>query len=186
MRKYQTQIYNLCLRMTANTEDAADLTQEVFVKLWRYLDSFHFESAFSTWLYRMASNTCLDFLRAAKRRPQTSLTAEDADGEEQMLDVPDPAPTPEDMVIATIEREQAQAAMERLAPEQRQILTLRVVNGLSYTEIGEILHLAEGTVKSRLARARESLRKKVLQTGNKTESETSIQQKQKGGRGNVL
>lgn len=170
---YQTPIYNLCLRMTGNPEDAADMTQESFLKAWCSLEGFHFESAFSTWLYRLASNTCLDFLRSVKRRKQFSLTMEDADGETQLLDLPDPAPTPEASLLSAEESALLAAAMRQLDPEQQRILTLRVVNDLSYTEIAAVLDIKEGTVKSRLARARENLRKKLLQLGNKTESKSS-------------
>lgn len=183
--KYQSSIFNLCLRITGNAEDAADMTQESFLKAWRNLESFHFESAFSTWLYRLASNTCLDFLRSVKRRKQVSLTVEDDDGETQLLDVPDPAPTPEAALLSQEEHELLAAAMQRLDPEQRRILTLRVVNGLSYTEIAAVLEVKEGTVKSRLARARENLRKKLLQSGNKADAKASNRQERKGGRGNV-
>lgn len=184
--QYQMSIYNLCLRITGNPEDAADLTQESFLKAWRNLDGFHFEAAFSTWLYRLASNTCLDFLRSAKRRRALSLTLEDEDGRSQLLDLPDPAPTPESALLAMEENARLSAAMRQLDPEQRRILTLRVINGLSYTEIAAVLSIKEGTVKSRLARARDSLRKKLLQTGNKTESNPSKQQRRKGGRSREL
>ena len=184
--QYQNPIYNLCLRITGNPEDAADMTQESFLKAWRNLESFHFEAAFSTWLDRLASNTCLDFLRSAKRRRELSLTVEDESGESQLLDLPDPAPTPEASLLTNEENARLGAAMEQLDPEQRRILTLRVVNDLSYTEIAAVLNIKEGTVKSRLARARESLRKKLLQTGNKTEANPSNQQKRKGGRGGEL
>ncbi len=183
---YQTPIYNLCLRMTGNPEDAADMTQESFLKAWRSLEGFHFESAFSTWLYRLASNTCLDFLRSVKRRKQFSLTMEDADGETQLLDLPDPAPTPEASLLSAEESALLAAAMRQLDPEQQRILTLRVVNDLSYTEIAAVLDIKEGTVKSRLARARENLRKKLLQSGNKTESKSSNTHIRKGGRGHEL
>ena len=184
--QYQNPSYNLCLRITGNPEDAADMTQESFLKAWRNLESFHFEAAFSTWLYRLASNTCLDFLRSAKRRRELSLTVEDESGESQLLDLPDPAPTPEASLLTNEENARLGAAMEQLDPEQRRILTLRVVNDLSYTEIAAVLNIKEGTVKSRLARARESLRKKLLQTGNKPESNPSNQQKRKGGRSREL
>lgn len=183
---YQTPIYNLCLRMTGNPEDAADMTQESFLKAWRSLEGFHFESAFSTWLYRLASNTCLDFLRSVKRRKQFSLTMEDADGETQLLDLPDPAPTPEASLLSAEESALLAAAMRQLDPEQQRILTLRVVNDLSYAEIAAVLDIKEGTVKSRLARARENLRKKLLQSGNKTESKSSNTHIRKGGRGHEV
>lgn len=181
VRTYQTPIYNLCLRMTGNPEDAADLSQEAFIKAWRNLGTFQFESAFSTWLYRLASNTCLDFLRSLKRRPQVSLTVEDADGEAQTLDLPDPAPTPEEAAVSKEERELLARAMQALDDQQRQILTLRVVNELSYAEIAGILDIKEGTVKSRLARTRDALRKILLQCGN--EPAFSASKKLKGGCG---
>ncbi len=175
--QYQGQVYNLCLRMTGNPDDAADLTQEAFLKVWKHLESFHFDSTFSTWLYRLASNCCLDFLRSQKRRPTVSLTVENDDEEEQVLDVADTAPTPEEHAIASEEKEQLRLAMSQLDDEQRQILTLRVVNDLSYTEIADILSVKEGTVKSRLSRARESLRKKLLEIGNKSARAASNHQK---------
>lgn len=164
--RYQGQIYNLCLRMTGNPDDAADLTQEAFLKAWKNLESFQFDSAFSTWLYRLASNCCLDFLRSQKRRRTVSLTVENEE-DEQVMDIPDTQPTPEEQAVKQEEKEQLHLAMQMLDEEQRQILTLRVVNDLSYTEIADILQLKEGTVKSRLSRARESLRKKLLEIGNK-------------------
>lgn len=177
--KYQTAVYNLCLRMTGDPEDAADMTQESFLKAWRNLESFQGNSAFSTWLYRLASNTCLDHLRSVKRKPQLSLVMEDENGETQALDVPDSAPSPEEQVIALDEQSRLNDALQALEEDQRQILILRAVNGLSYTEIAEALHLKEGTVKSRLARAREQLRKKLQQNGNNSPAPTS--KKQKGG-----
>ena len=170
--KYQTAVYNLCLRMTGDPEDAADMTQESFLKAWRNLESFQGNSAFSTWLYRLASNTCLDHLRSVKRKPQLSLVMEDEDGETQAMDVPDSAPSPEEQVIALDEQSRLNDALQALDEDQRQILILRAVNGLSYTEIAEALHLKEGTVKSRLARAREQLRKKLQQNGNNSPAPT--------------
>ena len=181
VRTYQTPIYNLCLRMTGNPDDAADLSQEAFIKAWRNLGSFQFESAFSTWLYRLASNTCLDFLRSVKRRPQVSLTVEDSDGETQTLDLPDSAPTPEEAAITKEEQETLARAMQSLDEQQRQILTLRVVNDLSYAQIADILQVKEGTVKSRLARTRDALRKILLQSGN--DLAFSASNNQKGGCG---
>ncbi len=182
--KYQTQVYNLCLRMTGNPEDAADMTQETFLKAWRNLEGFHGEAAFSTWLYRLASNACLDYLRSVKRRPVLPLTVSDDDGEEQTVDIADSTSSPEEALISKEERELLQEAMSSLDPEQRQILTLRVVNDLSYTEIAQVLSLKEGTVKSRLARARNNLRKKLEKIGNKSDPPTS--NKQKGGHENAV
>lgn len=166
LRQYQSQIYNLCLRLTGNREDAADMTQEAFLRAWNGLARFQFEAAFSTWLYRLASNVCLDHLRALKRRPKVSLTVEDEEGKTQELSITDDAPTPEEAVIRVEENARLQQAMQALEPEQRQILTLRAINGLSYTDIAAILEVKEGTVKSRLARAQDALRKKYNYFGN--------------------
>lgn len=180
VKKYQNQVFNLCFRMTGNREDAADMTQETFLKVWKHLDSYRFDSSFSTWLYRLASNCCLDLLRSQKRKPTISLTVENENEEEQILDVQDDSLTPEEELIAQDERERLNQAMMSLEEEQRQILTLRVVNDLSYGEIAEILTIKEGTVKSRLSRARENLRKKLLEIGNKPVNPSSNQQR--GGR----
>ncbi len=173
MLQYQTPIYNLCYRTVGNQEDAADMTQEAFLKAWKYLSSFQFESSFSTWLYRLATNCCLDLLRSKKRKPTISLVTEGEDGEKQSYDPVDPTPQPDEALIRKEEQEQLEEALASLEDTQRQIITLRVVNDLSYTEIAEILDLKEGTVKSRLSRARENLRKKLLQLRNKSASPAS-------------
>lgn len=165
MLKYQKPIYNLTLRMTGNPDDAFDLTQEAFIRAWKAIDSVRADGAFSSWLYRLASNVCIDHLRAMKRKKTVSLVFEE-DGEEQTMDVPDPSPSPEELVLLKADRECVERAMNELAVEQRQVLTLRLINGLSYEQISEILDVPEGTVKSRISRAREALRKKIQQSGN--------------------
>ena len=174
VEKYQTKVYNLALRMSGNEDDAFDLAQDSFVRAWRNLGSFQFESSFSTWLFRLTSNICLDFLRAKKRRAAVSLTVTDEEDEESQLAVPDPGKTPEEAVIAAEDRALLTRALNELPADQRQILTLRAIDDLSYAEIAEILHLQEGTVKSRLSRARTALRNKLLQIGNKSVSTSSV------------
>ncbi len=175
---YQTRVYNLALRMCGNPDDAFDLSQEAFFRAWRGLSGFQYESAFSTWLFRLASNVCLDWLRAKRRRPTVSLNTVDDEGEEVRLELPDPGKGPEELLLAAEDREALARAMDSLPVEYRQILTLRAIDDLSYTEIAAVLQIREGTVKSRLSRARLALRNKLLQNGNsfgnKTESETSI------------
>jgi RNA polymerase sigma-70 factor (ECF subfamily) len=171
---YEKQVYNLALRMVGNREDAADLTQEAFLRVWRGLDNYKADAAFSTWLYRLTSNVCIDFLRREKRRKTVSLTFLDEDHDEAVeLSIPDPAAGPEQLAIETESRETMAAAMDELDVEFRQILTMRVINGLSYDEIGDALDLRPGTVKSRLSRAREKLRKQLLKTGNKSDKNPS-------------
>ena len=170
---YQTQVYNLALRMAGNPEDALDLSQEAFLKAWRGLASYRFDSAFSTWLYRLTSNVCIDFLRRQKKQKMISLQVTDETGEERDLSIPDPAPGPEDALLARSEREQVAQALQNLDPEYREALTLRVINGLSYAEIAGILGIREGTVKSRIARARDKMRIAMQTNGNKTAGDSS-------------
>ena len=159
VRRYEKPVYALTLRMCGNPADAQEAAQEAFLSAWQSLPFFRGEASFSTWLYRLASNLCIDFLRNTRRKPAVPLTFEDPEGEEQRIEVVDPAPQPEEALLASEQQAQLDAAMQELEPEHRRILTLRVVNDLSYTDIAEILGIKEGTVKSRLARAREKLRK---------------------------
>ena len=161
----QAMAYQLAYRMTGNPEDAADLTQEAFLSAWRSLASFQGQSAFSTWLYRLTSNACIDFLRREKRRGALSLTAEDEE-EERQLEVPDERFSPE----RELEKKEAQRTVREgllsLSPEHREVLVLRELEGLSYEEIAQTLGLEEGTVKSRLARARIALKDFLQKSGN--------------------
>ena len=163
---HQKKVYNLCLRMSSNPDDALDLSQEAFIKAWRSIGQYQFEASFSTWLFRLTSNVCIDFLRRKKRRQETSLTESYDDSDEgEEFSLPDAAPLPEEQAITNETKIELARAMERLGPEHREILQLRVVENLPYEQIAEILDIRVGTVKSRLARARLSLRK-ILKAGN--------------------
>ena len=163
--EHQKNVYTLCYRMAGNPDDAMDLSQETFLRAWRCLDQYQFASAFSTWLYRLCSNICIDFLRRRRRQQTVPLTFEDADGEEQTYAVPDAQPLPEEQVELKLTRETLAAAMAQLLPEHRAVLQLRVVNEMSYEQIADVLDIQIGTVKSRLSRARNQL-KKILERGN--------------------
>ncbi len=160
----QKPVYNLCLRMVSNPSDAEDLAQEAFVKAWRGLRFYKHEAAFSTWLYRLTSNVCIDFLRKQKRQNTISLTMEE-DGEQE-LEVPDTEPLPEERVLHREKQQAVSEAMAQLEEEYRLALTLRVVDDLTYEQIAEVLDIKVGTVKSRIARARERMRKMLLENGN--------------------
>lgn len=164
----QNKIYSLALRMTGSPEDGADLAQEAFLRAWRSLPGFQEESSFSTWLYKLTNNLCIDFLRKEKRRKAvvTTVSLDDDEDDTPPIEVPDHRFTPE----TEVERRELRTAMSRalhtLSDEHRQILVLREVEGLSYTEIAALLSLGEGTVKSRIARARISLRNILQKDGN--------------------
>lgn len=175
MEQNQGRIYNLTLRMTGSEEDAAELTQEAFFNAWRGLSKFQGESSFATWVYRLASNACIDFLRREKRRKNISMTVSlDDDENDRQAELPDLRYTPE----RELEKKELQRAvsdgLQALSDEHRQVLVMRELNGLSYAEIGDVLDLEEGTVKSRIARARTALRKVLTESGNFSESLSSI------------
>ena len=162
---HQPAIYRLALRMTGNPEDAADMTQEAFLRAWRGLGSFQADSSLSTWLFRLTSNVCIDFLRKQKRQQHVSLTFSEDEDEGKELSVPDPEPLPEERVIFNEKQEAIRNAMNALPVDFREILELRVVRQLPYEQIAQIMDLPVGTVKSRLARARLQLKKR-LDAGN--------------------
>lgn len=162
---HQSKIYSLCYRMTGNAEDAADLTQEVFLSAWRSLSRFQEQSSFGTWVYRMATNASIDFLRREKRRQVLSMTMEE-DSEERQAQVPDERYSPHRLLEQKEARQAVVDALAALSPEHRQVLVLREMEGLSYQEIGQLLDLEEGTVKSRIARARLALRDFLIKSGN--------------------
>lgn len=160
--KYQKSVYHQALRLLNNPEDAADVTQEVFIKVWRHLPSFRGDSGFATWLYKLTDNAAIDLLRREKKRQGDAAL----DDDESLMEPIDPSPTPQ-QAMEKQERQQAVAdGLAQLSSEHRQVLVLREINGLSYEEIGAILDLSPGTVKSRIARARISLLKFLQKTGN--------------------
>ena len=177
--EYEKNVYNIALRMTGNSEDAADMTQEAFIKAYNSLQSFRGDSKFSVWLYRIVSNVCLDFLRSKNRRPTVSLSVEDDDGEDAQLDVADESQSPELLLDRKLSRDSVRRGLDSLPPDYRQILLLREIQGLSYDEIAQALSLEVGTVKSRIFRARKRLCTFLIDDGNI--SDFSSSGKMKGG-----
>ena len=157
---YERRVYSLALRTTGSEADAADITQEVFLRAYRSLDTFRGESGFSTWLYRITVNLCVDLAR--KNNPAESLD------DEQALEAPETrgAYQPETALANSELRRELDAALSLVSEEHRKIVILRDVAGMSYADIAAALELEEGTVKSRLARARAALRKILIERGN--------------------
>ena len=169
MLKYEKTVYNLALRMVGDRDDAFDMTQEAFIKAYGSLSSFRGDSKFSVWIYRITTNVCLDFLRSKSRKQQVSLTVSD-DDEDAQLDIPDPKADPEQQLIKKISMQSVEEGLKTLPDKQRQILVMRELGGMSYAEIGKALSLEEGTVKSRIFRARKRLCIFLLDSGNIPES----------------
>jgi len=177
--EYERAVYAIAQRMTGNAEDAADMTQETFIKAYNSLSSFRGDSKFSVWLYRIANNVCLDFLRSRSRKPTVSLSAEDDDGEETQLDIADESQSPELLLESALTRDAVRRGLDSLPPDYKQILLLREIQGLSYEEIAAALGIESGTVKSRIFRARKRLCTFLIEDGNIPEFRSSG--KVKGG-----
>jgi RNA polymerase sigma-70 factor (ECF subfamily) len=153
VQKYQSRVLTLATRILDNRSEAEDVAQDIFVKVFQSLHEFRGASRFSTWLYRITVNHCLNYIRRRARQQQTLVAAEP---EEWMQESPTSNPH------RTLEQKErwalVQAKLQVLSPEYRTILLLRDFEGLSYEEIADVLQLESGTVKSRLHRARTELK----------------------------
>lgn len=164
VRAYEKRVFALTLRMCGNAEDAAEAAQEAFLAVWQGLKFFRGEASFFTWLYRLASNACVDLLRREGRH--RAAAGPSLNDEELDLAAADPAPTPQEAAERAELRQQIEAGLQQLSLEYRQVLVLREMHQLSYEEIGQTLNLDPGTVKSRISRGRKRLRKILLENGN--------------------
>ena len=153
---YQTPAYRLAARM-CGPDSAEDVTQEAFLAAWRALPEFRGDCRFSTWLYRLVSNAAIDCLRREKKHRDT--------GDVDDLELPDGGPSPQEQAERSDTRDAVRRALDRLSPEHRQVLLLRFMQELDYGEIARTLNVSEGTVKSRINRAKSKLRE-VLAAGN--------------------
>ena len=149
VRRYQDRIYRHLRNLTGSREEALELAQEVFIKAWQALPAWRPDAQFHTWVYRIASNAALDVLR---RRKAVRFVPLDDD-----YDAPADQPGPEAQLQGRQGLRRLDAALARLPPEQREIVLLREVEGLSYDELATALGIDNGTVKSRLSRARAAL-----------------------------
>lgn len=149
VRRHQDRIYRHLLNLTGSREEALELAQQAFIEAWQALPNWVPNAQFHTWLYRIASNAAIDVLR---RRKVVRFVPLDDD-----YDAPADQPGPEAQLQARQSLRALDAALARLPPQQREIVLLREVEGLSYAELAATLGIDEGTVKSRLARARVAL-----------------------------
>jgi RNA polymerase sigma-70 factor, ECF subfamily len=162
--RYRNQITSYIFRMTNDYDGAVDLAQETFVRLYRALDRYQTSYAFSTYIYRIATNLAISELRKRKRRRLVSLTGffQSSDGGEPCeFDPADARPLQDTELVDAERRNAVQRAISTLPEKYRAPLILRDVEGRSYEEIARILQTSEGTVKSRISRARDFLREKM-------------------------
>lgn len=149
VRRHQASLHRYLMRMVGSHDEALDLTQEAFVRAWQALPHWEPGAQFRTWLFRIATNAALDVLR--RRKAVEFIPLDDT------IEAADTAAGPERLAQGAQDLRRLEAALARLTAEHREVLLLREIEGMSYEEIGRVLALTEGTVKSRLARARAAL-----------------------------
>ncbi len=156
VQRYQRQVYNLAYRMLGNAEDAGDLVQDTFLRAYGALTSFRQDASFLTWLYKIASNLCIDQLRSRKAKSTLSLEVELEEGREPAADLR--STCPEEAAVRGSVSDVVQHAVLNLPEKYRAVVVMRHLNDMSVDEIARVLELPTGTVKTHLFRAREMLR----------------------------
>jgi len=157
VKQHQDRVYDFCMRMLSDREEAFDVTQEIFVSIHQHMEQFRHDSKISTWIFRISRNHCLNRLKYLKRRGR-GRSDEYGETSELAINASVGAPQmPDESLEAARARALVHRAIARLDEDQRALVVLRDIEGLAYEEIVEITELAEGTVKSRLHRAREKL-----------------------------
>ncbi|ABK17018.1 sigma-70 family RNA polymerase sigma factor [Syntrophobacter fumaroxidans] len=163
--RHKDRVFNLCWRLLGDREEANEQAQEVFVRVFRSIKDFRFKSSFSTWLYAIAVNTCRNRLKSSeyrRRRRMVSIDAlQDPDCDRAVPELRDPSPSVLDRMTDRERDGLIQSAIDSLPEESRTIVVLRDIEGIAYEEIAAVTRLNLGTVKSRLARARQQLRDKL-------------------------
>ncbi|HEX5434068.1 MAG TPA: sigma-70 family RNA polymerase sigma factor [Candidatus Angelobacter sp.] len=159
---YNRRVYNLCYRFTNSPDDAEDLTQEVFIRIYRTLGSYAVEKgAFNTWLTTLTRNLLVDHFRRSKHDRMTdSMDANLGDGEDAPTlseKLPDRGPAPDDRLATSETQQMVRAALARLSPDLREAVILRDLQDMDYKDIAQVLRVPEGTVKSRINRGRMEL-----------------------------
>lgn len=164
VRETETTVYRYLFTITQNREDALDLSQETYLKLWRTLSAFRGDCAPTTWVLRLAKSCAMDHMRKAGKEKLLPLTFTDGEGIEQELDLPDPSvdSDPEKAFARKEARNAVRQAILSLNEDQQNVLLLREFEGLSYEEIGARLSIETGTVKSRLYRARNTVKEFLI------------------------
>lgn len=160
---YKEKIYHLAYRMLQNRHEAEEIVQETFLRVYTNLDRYDEEQKFSTWIYRIGTNLCIDRLR--KRKVNYSLDAEMGDGEgtDWYSTLPSREETPDQQVLLSETQSQIRQSIETLPEKYRAVVILRYLQDLSLQEISEVLSMPVTTIKTRLHRGREFLRKKLEQ-----------------------
>lgn len=163
---YEKKIYNIAFQMFKNEHDAYDASQEVFIKVYKSIDKFNFKASFSTWLHRIAVNTCIDEYRKKKRKVYNTFSLDEpVESESNSIErqIEDKSMTPEEIIMQNETVDEMRVAIQQLKEDHRIIIILRDIKGYAYEEIANILDCSVGTVKSRLSRARNGLKKIIVE-----------------------
>ncbi|MDI9552731.1 MAG: sigma-70 family RNA polymerase sigma factor [Bacteroidota bacterium] len=166
LNRYRDSIYFMLLKMVNNTSDAEDLTIEAFGKAFRFIDSFTPDYAFSTWLFRIATNNCIDFIRKKQLSPPPIDQAQE-DIDNMTVNIQSDLPDPEERLINAQETAVLREIVSQLKPRYRKLIELRYFKEYSYEEIAAEMNLPIGTVKARLFRAKSLLFNIFAKTGNR-------------------
>lgn len=171
VRNYQKKMFNIAFRITGSMEDASEVVQDAFFSAYRNLKQFEQKSRFSTWLYTITVNTAKNRLKQTLTRKTHEFHSSDdplyADCSTKRIEPASDDPSALDLLINKDRQKSVQECLNRLEQDFREVIVLRDIQGFAYTEIADMLSLAEGTVKSRLFRARESVKdclKKILRS----------------------
>ena len=165
VKRYQKKVYNTTYRMLGNKEDASDLAQESFLKVYKNLHRFQGRSSFSTWLFKITANLCRDELRKRQRDLDTSSLSKTLELNEGEVEpqIADDTFNPEKISLNQEMRFKIQEVINRLPLKQKEVIVLREIQGFTYEKIAEILDIALGTVKSRISRARRKMKDSLHQ-----------------------
>jgi RNA polymerase sigma factor (sigma-70 family) len=165
---YQAQVFSVTLRMVRRREDAEDLTQETFVRMFRALDRYDPQRPFAAWIFTIASRLAIDHIRRSRMTPISLTQREAGSDEEYQIEVEDPGLKPDEVTTRLEEEQRTEALIQSLPPHYRIVVMLRHQQDLSYDEIAEALHLPLGTVKARIHRAREMLKGRIERSRDTT------------------
>jgi RNA polymerase sigma-70 factor (ECF subfamily) len=165
VERYKNSVFAICLRMVGNAQEAEDLSQEAFIRAFNHIDQYDHERKFSTWLFRIATNLSIDFLRRRKSNISLDAVVPGTEGLSLNAMLPDQTAQPEELVVRKETEEMVQNEIKKLPEKYRSAVVLKYIEDLSLKEISEIMDIPVGTVKTRIHRGREMLRKMMMAGG---------------------
>lgn len=163
--RYKNGVFAICFRMVGNTQEAEDLSQEAFIRAYNHIDQYDHERKFSTWLFRIATNLSIDFLRRRKTSVSLDTVVPGTEGLSLNTILPDNGELPDEQMVRRENEEMVQSEIKKLPEKYRSAVVLKYIEDLSLKEISDIMDIPVGTVKTRIHRGREMLRKNMTAGG---------------------